>query len=230
MALRLARSGLTALTFNFTGSGVGADGESFSEPERFAGSTPSGDLHDLSTVWDAVAAGTLVTDLAPPTALGVLGHSRGGAAAILHAARREDCRAIVTWAAISSYLRWGPRTLATWRQQGSLEIVNSRTGEVLPLRLDYLDDLDRNGDELDPTMAAGNIAAPWLLLHGSVDETVPVREAKLLLTHANPDVARLEIVEAGSHTLGARHPWGGWTPQLERAVDLTLEWFVRHLL
>ncbi len=230
VALRLARSGITAVTFNFSGSGVGPEGEAFSEPERFSRSTPSGDGRDLAAVWDAAVTGVLSTDVAPPTSVGVLGHSRGGAAAILHAASRDDCRAIVTWAAISSYLRWGPRTLALWREHGSLDIVNSRTGEVLPLTLDYLEDLDRNGADLDPATAAGRVSAPWLLVHGGVDETVPVREGKLLLTHASTEVARLEIIEAGSHTFGAQHPWGGWTPQLERAVDLTLDWFVRHLL
>jgi len=230
LALRLARSGVTAITFNFSGSGVGPDGESFSEPERFSRSTPSGDLQDLATVWDALAAGALARGLAPPTKLGVFGHSRGGAAAIIHAAGHSNCGAIVTWAAISSYTRWGPRTLAKWRESGSLDIVNTRTGEVLPLRADYLEDLDRSGHLLDPATAAGRISAPWLLVQGSVDEAVPVRESKLLFGHARKDVARLEIVEAGSHTMGARHPWGGWTPQLERAVDLTLEWFVRHLL
>jgi dienelactone hydrolase len=230
VALRLARSGITAVTFNFSGSGVGADGESFSEPERFSRSTPSGDLRDLATVWNALARGALAADLSRPTKLGVFGHSRGGAAAIIHAARHANCGAIVTWAAISSYLRWGPRTLATWRESGSLDIVNARTGEVLPLGLDYLEDLDRNADALDPATAASQVFAPWLLVHGSVDETVPVREAKLLFANARRDVARLEIVEAGSHTMGARHPWGGWTPQLERAVDLTLAWFGRQLL
>jgi dipeptidyl aminopeptidase/acylaminoacyl peptidase len=170
LALRLARSGITAITFNFSGSGVGPDGESFSEPERFSQSTPSGDLRDLAIVWDALAEGALASGLARPTQLGVFGHSRGGAAAIIHAARHSTCKAIVTWAAISSYTRWGPRTLAKWRENGSLDIVNSRTGEVLPLRVDYLQDLDRNGHLLDPTTAAGQVSAPWLLLQGSVDD------------------------------------------------------------
>lgn len=228
IADRLARSGLTAVTFNFSGSGVGPDSTSFSEPERFRRSTPSADISDTATVWSAMCAGGLVEGLAPPSAAGLLGHSRGGGAAILHAAAHPECQALVTWAAISTYQRWGPETTRQWRERGSIDVVNARTGEVLPVDVGFLDDLDRNAERLDVLAAAARVEVPWLVVHGKADETVKVEEAERLRA-AGAAAAELEIIDGGSHTLGVKHPWAGSTPQFDRAMNRTVGWFVDHL-
>ena len=51
------------------------------------------------------------------------------------------------------------------------EIRNARTGQVLPLYPDVLDDIERNADSLDIEAAAGRIAVPWLIIHGTEDES-----------------------------------------------------------
>ncbi len=229
VASRLAHAGVTAVSFNFSGSGVGPDGESFSEPERFSRATPSADLKDVRTVWEAVRGGGLVPGLVLPPTMGIFGHSRGGATALLHAAAHTECRAIVTWAAIASYFRWGVEAVRRWRERGSLDIVNQRTGEVLPLGVAYLEDLAEHEERLDPLAAAGRLQAPWLIVHGSVDEAVKVDEAGRLHSAAPTTTTDRVIIDGGSHTLGARHPWAGSTVQLDRAMDLTVDWFVRHL-
>ena len=230
LAARLARGGMTAVTFNFSGSGVGPDGESFSEPERFGRATVSNDLADLATVCDALLSGSLVPGLAVPTGLGFFGHSRGGAVALLQAARTQRCRALVTWAAIADFQRWGPETLAKWRADGKLDIVNARTGDVLPLYTDCLADLEAHGGgRLNLLQAAASLEVPWLIVHGEVDKTVAPSDAERLHRAATKGSATLEIVRGGSHTLGAQHPWAGSTPQLELGMDVTVEWFSRCL-
>lgn len=230
IAHRLAQTGLAVATFNFTGSGVGPDGESFSEPDRFSRATPTRDQWDLALVWDRLRDGALVDGMPPPTRLGLFGHSRGGATAIVHAAQHRECAALVTWAAISSYHRWGRETVRKWRADGKVDIVNARTGEILPLFTDYLDDLEAHGDALDPVVAAPRVAAPWLIVQGNVDEAVKVHEAEQLRAAADAGRTSLFVIEGGSHTLGARHPWAGSTPQFDTAMDATVDWLVRHLL
>lgn len=228
IAERLARSGFTAVSFNFSGSGVGPDFQTFSEPERFRCATASADLVDAAAVWDALRGGTLVDGLVPPMATGVFGHSRGGGVAVLHAAARDDCRALVTWAAISTYRRWGPETIKLWRARGTIDVVNSRTGEILPVDAGFLDDLDANAERLDILGSAARVGAPWLVVHGRADETVKVEEARRLHEAAG-STAELEIIDGGSHTLGVKHPWEGSTPQFDRALDRTVGWFLDHL-
>ncbi len=230
IAHRLAHTGLAVATFNFSGSGVGPDGESFSEPDRFSRATPTRDQRDLALVWGRLRDGELVDGMPPPTRLGLFGHSRGGATAIVHAAQHRECAALVTWAAISSYHRWGRETVRKWRADGKVDIVNARTGEILPLFTDYLDDLEAHGDALDPVAAAPRVTAPWLIVQGNVDEAVKVREAEQLRAAADARRTNLFVIDGGSHTLGARHPWAGSTPQFDAAMDATVDWLVRHLL
>jgi pimeloyl-ACP methyl ester carboxylesterase len=109
-----------------------------------------------------------------------------------------------------------------------LEVTNQRTGEVLPLYPDILDDLDRNAASLDIAAAAGRITAPWLIIHGLVDETVPAAEARALSAAA--PAAELLLIEHTGHTFGAAHPLTTRTPALEQVFDASLAFLSRHLL
>ncbi len=116
-----------------------------------------------------------------------------------------------------------------WERDGKIDIVNARTGEVLPLYRDLLDEIERHGDgDLDVQRAAASVAAPWLIVHGAADESVPVADAQRLYEAGAPAV-KLEVVQQGTHTFGARHPWAGMTPELQHAMDGTVAWFSRHL-
>jgi len=229
LAERLARAGMTAVSFNFGGSGVGPDGESFSEPDRFGHCTYSNDLADLSTVTNALMNGNLVDGLPATDYYGLFGHSRGGGIAVLHAAQQSAVRALVTWAAIAKLLRWDDETTERWRTTGRHDIVNARTGEVLTLYTDMLEDIERNRGVLDIPKAATAVEATWLIVHGANDESVPVAEAQALFDSANRARTELRVISGGAHTLGARHPWAGYAPDLQQAMDATVGWFANHL-
>jgi len=225
IAERLARAGCSAVSFNFSGSGVGEDGEAFSEPERFGHNTYSSQLADLDIILDAVSGGALSLR---PAAIGLLGHSMGGGVAVLQAARDERVRALVTWAATARFGRlWRPDQVSSWRRSGKLEVANQRTGDILPLYPDILDDLDRNATALDVGRAAANVRVPWLIAHGTADESVPVDDARSLL--AANSRAELLLLNGAGHTFGIAHPWSGTSPAYDRLSEATLGWFARHL-
>jgi alpha-beta hydrolase superfamily lysophospholipase len=215
LADRLAVAGFTAVTFNFSGSGVGPASEVVDQPGRWFAQRVSDDLADLDTVVGHVAAGG-----APW--IGLVGHSRGGALAVLGAARDARVKALVTWAAVAGFLRYSPEELARWRRDGQIEVVNTRTGQVLPIGLRSLDDLEANAaGSLDVLAAAGRVRVPWLIVHGVEDESVPAREARHLARASGSPRTELLLVPGAGHTFGARHPWAGSTPALEEAVQRT---------
>ena len=230
LAGRIAQAGITAVSFNFSGSGVGEDGQNFNEPDRFAHDTYTRQLSDLSEILRRLTEARLIPGLVRPSKIGLIGHSRGGGVAVLTAAERNDIAALVTWAAISKTRRWSAEDIRRWRKDGKLDVVNTRTGEVLPLATDILDDLDRDtAGRLDIAKAAARVKCPWLIVHGEADEGVSVENARELEL-ASRGHARLVVIPGGGHTFGARHPWQGSTPELDRAMDVTLDWFVRELL
>lgn len=224
LADRIARAGLSAVTLNLSGSGVDDSGE-FVYAERFGHNTFSAELQDLSRVVDALHGGAL--GVAPPDAVGLLGHSRGGGVAVLHAAGDRRIRALVTWAAISTVERWPAPQRAAWRAAGVNEVKNVRTGQVLPLYTDVLDDIERNAAALDIASAAARIEVPWLIVHGTEDEAVPLAEGERLAAAASR--ARFVPVEGAGHTFGAVHPWQGEPPALQGVEDRTLAFFAEHL-
>jgi dienelactone hydrolase len=224
LAERVARAGFTAVSFNVSGSGVDNAGE-FSRPELFGRNTYSAELSDVNRVLDALSDGAL--GMAATERFGLVGHSRGGAVAILTAARDQRVQALVTWAAIAETHRWKDQ-VAEWRARGRLDVVNSRTGQVLPLYTDLLDDLEKNGEKLQLAGSAALIAVPWLLLHGGADPAVPVAEAHLLASAALKPPRVMVFPETG-HTFGAVHPYAGMTQELAQAMDETVKWLGRYL-
>jgi dienelactone hydrolase len=230
LADRLARAGLTVISFNFSGSGVGPDGERFSEPERFGHATLSNDLSDLQLVVAALQEGALSDGLAKQDGYGLFGHSRGGGTTIIHAASTDSVKAMVTWAAIATPLRWDDATVTRWRSEGRIDVVNQRTGDVLPLYTDFLDDLSARGHELDIARAAARVRGKWLIVHGAEDEAVPYGDAMKLHAAAQPTVSQLTVIPGAGHTFGARHPWTGCTTELDAAFEATVGWFSDNLL
>ncbi len=223
LAERAARAGFTAVTFNLSGSGVDAAGQP-TLGERFSRDTYSRQLHDIRAVIAALHAGEL--DVAAPATVALVGHSRGGGMAILAAESDPRVKPLVTWAAIADADRWSQATRKAWRERGHLDIENSRTGQVLPLGTDILDDVEANQAALDITAAAARLAIPWLIVHGEDDESVPVADAGRL-SAANPGAKSL-IVPGTGHTFGAAHPWKA-APVAELVMAESLRFLMKHL-
>jgi uncharacterized protein len=223
---RLARAGFTAVTPNLSGSGVDDSGE-FSLPDKFGHNTFSAELTDIRSTLGALTAGEL--GVAPPSSLALVGHSRGGGVAILETARNPRINCLITWSAISSVQRWTDGQRAEWRAAGVNTVTNARTGQVLPLYTDVLDDIERQAGTLDIEAAAREVSVPWLIIHGDRDESVPPREAALLKASSSRPTTQLLTVPGGGHTFGATHPWSVMTPQLQTTFDATLALLAAHL-
>jgi len=226
-AERLARAGLSAVSVNLSGSGVDDEG-GFTLVERFGHNSYSAELVDALQVVDALARGAL--GVAAPSSIGLVGHSRGGGIGVLAAAEDRRITALATWAAISSVERWSPAEQRGWREAGVKEIVNARTGQRLPLYPDVLDDIERNANgRLDILGAAGRLAIPWLIVHGTEDESVSSLEAEALHAAAKGDSVRHLPIDGAGHTFGTVHPWQGETPAFRLVADETLGFLAAHL-
>lgn len=226
LARTLAQDGLTAITFDFSGSGIGADRESFTEAEAFAGNTFSRELEDLELVEDYARRKKWINGK-----FGMFGHSRGGGVAILFAAAEgSNVNSLVTWAAISYPNRWSPEDTLTWRKRGYAEITNSRTGQVMRLGTELLDDVEVHGKtKLNIQGAAGKIKVPWLIVHGTGDETVDSSEGEHLHS-LSKGISTLRLIERANHGFDATHPLGEVPPVLEKVVLETAKFFVRNAI
>jgi putative redox protein len=189
---RVARqSGWAGLTFTFRGTGT-SEGDFSIE----------GWLADVRAAVDALYARTDVTGV------WIAGFRLGGTLAIMTAADDDRVRGIATFAAPASLRAWvrDPDWFLEYaRRTGVL-----RTEGYPPNAQAWI----RAIANLDPLAAAARVAPrPWLLVHGSADDVVPVDDARAL-ADAGGKCIELRIVAKGPHRL--RHD--------PRAIAALLGW------
>lgn len=224
----LAARGISVLRFNFSLNGIGDDPLHFTALDRFERNTASRELDDLDDVINAVADGTLVTERTDPAKLAVLGHSLGGGISVVKSAEDARIRAVITWAGVSTFDRWGPKIKKQWRAQGRMEILNARTNQLMPMGVCMLDDLEANSHRLDILAAAGRIRRPWCILHGDQDVSVSLDEGRKLYSSADPSNTTMHVIPNTDHTFGAVHPFTGSTTALDSVLDLTASWLLNE--
>ncbi|MFQ5599738.1 MAG: alpha/beta hydrolase family protein [Candidatus Krumholzibacteriia bacterium] len=226
---RLARAGFVCVLFNFSGSGIGPDLLNFSELDRFAADTLSKQLEDLGCVLDALESGTIAARSADLDRIGVLGHSRGAATAILRAREDRRVRAVVAWAGVSTLWRYSERELAEWKERGHMEFLNTRTNQVMRVNYSVVEDLIENRQRFDVLDVVPKLEVPLLIVHGEEDLSVRVQEAHDLHAAAGSSRTEIRIIPRTGHTFGAVHPWQGSTAALDEAIETSIRWLRTHL-
>lgn len=136
----------------------------------------------------------------------IIGHSRGGGAAIIVGVENEYIQKIVTWAGIDTFNRFGtPSQLSHWKENGVHWFKNARTGQNLPILYHFFEDYIKNQDRLDIKKALGQTTKPILIVHGTKDEAIPLAAAKRMYKWTKN--GKLLLIENANHVFGAHHPY-----------------------
>jgi pimeloyl-ACP methyl ester carboxylesterase len=226
LARKSAEAGMRAITFDFSGSGIGPDRENFTALEEFETNTYTQELADIDQV---IAEAMRREWITRERGYGLMGLSRGGGVALRRAARDPMVKAVATWNAISTTVRWSAEARDDWRRRGYVDIENARTKQVMRLGMALLAEVETLcNTELDVAAAAARIRVPWLIVHGEVDETVPVAEGQQL-RDLSRSVSTFWKVEGGNHGFGGKHPLTEIPPLLDLVVRGTVSFFADNL-
>ncbi|MBN1885331.1 MAG: alpha/beta fold hydrolase [Candidatus Krumholzibacteriota bacterium] len=225
---RIADAGFHVVTPSFGLCGVDEETGRILRPDEFARNTVSDEVEDLHRILGFARDGGLSVPVRPGAA-GLVGHSRGGAVAMIAAADHPEVRALVTWATPSTLDRYTERRKRLWKEEGRLVFRDPRADEPLSLSYAYYEDIARHW--LEPPLAerAARLEAPQLLVHGEQDATVTLRETKALLDGRVGSTIELEVVPGCGHAFGTTHPMDRPPAPLETAAGLTRNWLSRHL-
>lgn len=227
VADELAKRGIVTLRFNFSCNGVGESESEFDELEKFGINTYAREIADLNALWEAIRSGKLVLPACADTnKLFVLGHSKGGADAILFGAGHPEVAGIITWNGVADVNLFDEALRSQIAQNGVGYISNARTGQDMPVTRVVIEDVDQNREAYDLLRKVAEMNQRLCIIQGRKDFARLVKGAERL-KQADED-AVLHWIEEADHTFNARHPFAGTTPQLEEAIRLTADFVLRR--
>ena len=179
--------------------GTESNGIDFPDIVAFAENTYSKEIADIQLFRKHIM--TLVN----PVTISMIGHSRGGACALLHA-KHHPVNRLILWAAICDIGSRFPKgiELEDWKKTGVRYILNARTQQELPQNYTLYEDFIMNEQLLNIEAAARVSTSPILVIHGSSDKSVPMEEGKQIARWSG---SAIEIIEGADHVFGAMHPW-----------------------
>lgn len=215
-----AERGYFVITFNFSHNGIGNNPLEFTELDKFAENTFSLEVNELNEIINVFSNGYFGKSINPK--IGIIGHSRGGAVALLAASYNNNVNALITWSSIAKLDRYSERQEKEWLSKGYFEAVNSRTNQVMRMNKTLLEDIIQNKNGfLNLEKAAGNLKKPWLIIHGAQDLTVKTEEAEQLYEWSDKNLTELHLILSAGHTFNIAHPMKKVSEQLNKVLEKT---------
>ena len=193
LAEGLSSVGINALRFSFAGNGDSGG--------RFVDATISKEVEDLGSVLEMLQGYRVA----------YVGHSMGGAVGVLRASRDKHIGLLVSLAGMVHTQAFADREF------GDVQPGNGFMweDEDCPLSQQYIDDMA----QIDSVVEIGaKIAVPWLLVHGSQDDVVPLQDTSDIIARAALG-ADLVVLD------GANHVFSDHSDQM---VQVVVEWMQRQ--
>ena len=189
LADNLSNAGIPTIRFSFSGNG-NSDGE-------FTQSTISKEIGDLASVLDVLDNHTIC----------YVGHSMGGAVGVLSASQDNRIKLLVSLAGMV-----GTKAFAQ-REFGDVTPDKGFMWDepTCPLSQAYMDDLTQINTVVD---CASKISVPWLLVHGTEDDVVPIEDSQKIYAQAN-EPKELFTIEDANHVFSD----DSLNPMVEKVVD-----------
>ncbi len=208
VAEEFAKAGFFFLKFNFSHNGGTVENPiDFPDLEAFSKDNFSQQLKDLDDVINYSLANKNWTEKLNKASISLIGHSRGGAIAVIKA--NEDARIskLITWAGISDIGYRFPKgeKLEEWKNEGVYFVENKRTLQQMPHLYQFYEDFLANQERFHLASVLKKMKQAYLVIHGTSDETVSNYEAECLFNYSKN--ATIKWIANANHVFGASHPW-----------------------
>lgn len=224
----IAKAGFVAVKFNFSHNGTSVTQPmEFVDLEAFGANTYTQEQKDLSAVIAYYQAQPFVDE----AQIFLIGHSRGGGAVLLQTYYNNKVTGAISWAGVADFKKRFPQrdNFEQWQKDGVFYSMNGRTKQQMPHYLSFWEDFEANEQALTIQYAAQNLRKPVLIVNGTADQAVSVKEAELL--HLWIKGSTLFILEGADHVFGARHPYEQeeLPSDLQQVVEQTIAFLKEHI-
>jgi len=137
----------------------------------------------------------------------LIGHSRGAGIVLIKASENKRITSVISWAGVSDFSSRFPNgeELKPWKENGVAFIKNARTNQQMPHYFQFYTNFKENEKRLHIKTAVEKLKIPYLIIHGTNDETVLLQEAKQLNSWNNKN--KLQLIENANHSFDSVQPW-----------------------
>jgi len=209
VAEEFAKAGFFFLKFNFSHNGGTIEQPiDFPDLDAFANNNFSTELEDVTRIIDFVASEEQYFTSIDSENISLIGHSRGGGIVLIKAEEDLRVKKVITWAGVCDFkarFQEGTETFKHWKKTGITHVENGRTKQQMPHYIQFYNDFKANEELLTIKRAVQNLQIPLLIVHGSGDASVLLKEAQVLHSW-NPN-SKIEIIDGANHVFGTQHPW-----------------------
>ena len=228
MADFMAELGMFFIKMNFSHNGVATnDLSDITHLELFAKNTISKELEDIGAVLDWVTnKDNEYAEQLDSEQLFAIGHSRGGATALLKTISDSRIGKLALWAPVADLAVYASDPEGQWAKDGRKYIKNTRTGIDMPMDYEFALDYKENESRFDIKRNIAKMDKPLLLIHGTADEAVGITTTKIMYEFVKHSIF-IELDDA-NHTFGAFHPYTATSlpEDLEIAAEESVEFFL----
>ncbi len=156
----------------------------------------------------------------------LLGHSRGGAIAMLTSLLFSEVKKIALLATIAYFDRYTERLKKEWAEKGLLEFQDTMSKQVLQIDYSYIKDIEQNKEKYNLLESANKINIPVLFVHGNNDLSVKYNEAKEIFTILEKNQkssCNFVIIKNANHLFNVSHPFIQTNKYLDEALKIILK-------
>jgi len=228
LAEKLLRSGYAALLFNYSTGGVGKSGKPYSDLKNLKRMTISHDLNDLNLIYNYISTDKTLSQKIDCENIGLIGHSKGGGVAIIHAKFNPAVKAIITINGIARFQRIPQEKVNRIIKRGSHEIQLNGMLNKFRFKADFWEDIEKNKDRYDILKALKKINAKCLFIQGERDDKVGVSEAGELHFVAG-EKSDLMIIELADHNFGCDVFCSRLSDLADRTLDKAVQWLDKNI-
>ncbi len=223
-------NGFATFTLNFSLNGVTDSIGDLFDNDKFSKNTLSRELDEVGFVLDwLVNTGIEILNIPWNKKVFLLGHSRGGGIAALANASLSQITSSVHWASVGKFGRTTQRQNLLWKENGKLDIPNSRTGQILSQNYSYLEDIHNNSDRLSIKNAVEQTTKPMLFIHGSEDLVIKPQEVSILPELNSSKIVFYKEIKQTGHTFSVVHPMIEIPSVFQELLSTSLMFFNKDL-
>lgn len=201
-----ALKGLPLLKMNFSHNGTSPKNlTDFVDLKAFGRNTVSKQIEEVKMMMDFVEKKKEQLPFNWNGEFYVIGHSLGGAIALISTIEDERITKCACWSAVSSFDKYLEMEDPTkWEEDGLIYIDNARTNQKMPLYFEFFQDLQKHRGRFDILENIQDLSKDILLVHAEKDETVGIEHTNALY-NAVAHAVKVEI-ENATHTYNVKHP------------------------